>query len=71
MLCMSLWRLREYPVDKSALVVTNGVSKGFQSVDFGWLKSGAIKKYDYVKKFIDFLNPALLADLNGGLTGDL
>lgn len=71
MLCMSLWRQGEYPVDKSVLAVTNGVSKGFQSVAFVCLSSGAIKKYDYVKKFIDFLNPAPVADLNGGLTGDL
>jgi hypothetical protein len=29
MLCMDLWRLREYPVDKSLLSARNRVSKGF------------------------------------------
>jgi hypothetical protein len=71
MLCISLWRYREYPVDKSAMMVTGSASKGFQSVDFGCRKSRAIKKYDYVKKFIDFFNPARVADRKGGLAGDL
>jgi hypothetical protein len=46
---MVLWREREYPVDKSLVVTANGVSKGFQLIDFPCLKVKVIKKYYIVK----------------------
>ena len=33
MLCMDLWRLREYPVDKSRFLARNRDSKGFRIID--------------------------------------
>ena len=56
MLCMVLWRLREYPVDKSEFISTNGASNGSWLFDFLHLKNTLIKKYYFVKKCIKKLN---------------
>ena len=52
MLCMVLWRVGEYPVDKSIICTKNGVSKGSWLIDFLCIKTLAIKKYYMVKKRI-------------------
>jgi hypothetical protein len=49
---MDLWRAREYPVDKSCFRARDGVSKGFQDIDFNELESQPIKNNDQVKYFI-------------------
>ena len=67
MLCMSLWRQREYPVDKLASAGATGASKGLRRIDFALIESLPIKKYYFVKKFIKFLNRDPAADPNGGL----
>jgi hypothetical protein len=36
-------------VDKSLVFTTNGISKGYQLIDFPRLKAEAIKKYYIVK----------------------
>lgn len=71
MLCMSLWRQREYPVDKLASAGAAGASKGLCRIDFTLIESLLIKKYYYVKKCIKILNQDSAADPNGGLQCDL
>ena len=46
MLCMDLWRLREYLVDKSLFPARNRVNKGFWLIDLTCLWFTLIKNYD-------------------------
>ena len=52
MLCMDLWREREYPVDKLRPAATRGISAGFQDIDFSDYEKLQIKNYYQVKNVI-------------------
>jgi hypothetical protein len=71
MLCMVLWRYREYPVDKSVACTENGSSKGFWLIDFSCLKIRPIKKYYRVKLCIKNLYRALEARPNQGCRDEI
>ena len=71
MLCMSLWRYREYPVDKLAFIARNGVSKGFWLIDFIYLEISLIKKYYFVKKFIKNMYKPITVKSNSGCRNEI
>jgi len=52
MLCMDLWRLREYPVDKLLFKAEKRASKGFRWNDLSPCRFEGIKKFYKVKKCI-------------------
>ena len=45
MLCMDLWRLREYPVDKLLFEAEKRTSKAFRWIDLLFRRFTVIKKY--------------------------
>ena len=67
MLCMVLWRHREYPVDKSGFITANGVSNGSWLFDYFYLINTRIKKYYFVKKCIKKMNRYPLAGVCKGV----
>jgi len=58
---MVLWRVREYPVDKSIIRTRNGVSKGFRLIAFLSRKAMLIKKNYIMKKRIKDLYRTMTA----------
>jgi hypothetical protein len=56
---MVLWRVREYPVDKSIIRTRNGFSKGFRLIAFLFRKTMLIKKNYIMKKRIKDLYRAM------------
>jgi hypothetical protein len=67
MLCIVLWRGREYPVDKSDFIAVNGVSNGSWLFDCPYLKNKRIKKYYFVKKCIKKMYRCPLASARTGV----
>jgi len=63
---MVLWRVREYPVDKSIIRTRNGVRKGFWLIEFLCLKTLLIKKIYFMKKRIKDLYRPMTAAPNRG-----